>query len=187
MTMDLQALEREVKDCLYKLTLPQLKEVAGEIKQDAGIANKPIRAVLKHILRYLESEEVEALEDGGKSILLVVKAKIQEFMASPTSSTETTQSLPSSLEMFKRELKIKGQIGSPGQTDKLSYLSVMRQIEDGLTRGYNRSAILNSVTMAVTSGTPLRGYLESRPEMSLVQLRQVLRSHFKEGDGLDSY
>ena len=35
---------------------------------------------------------------------------------------------------FKRELKIIGQIGEPGQKDKLSFVSLVRQIEGAVQR-----------------------------------------------------
>ena len=37
---------------------------------------------------------------------------------------------------FKRELKVIGQIGEPGQKDKLSFVSLARQIEGALQKGY---------------------------------------------------
>ena len=37
---------------------------------------------------------------------------------------------------FKRELKIIGQIGEPGQKDKLSFVSLARQTEGALEKGY---------------------------------------------------
>ena len=60
-------------------------------------------------------------------------------------------------------------------------------MEDAITKGFGQQVIVNAVTRATVSGLPLRGYLESRPEITLPQLTSVLRSHFKEGDILDSY
>ena len=36
---------------------------------------------------------------------------------------------------FKRELKIIGQVGEPGQKDKLSFVSLVRQSEGALKKG----------------------------------------------------
>ena len=38
--------------------------------------------------------------------------------------------------IFQRELKIEGQIGEPGQKDKLTYQSLISQIETRLSKGY---------------------------------------------------
>lgn len=38
--------------------------------------------------------------------------------------------------MLRREFKIAGQIGESGQKEKLSYLSLARQIEVGIEKGH---------------------------------------------------
>lgn len=38
--------------------------------------------------------------------------------------------------MLRREFKIAGQIGESGQKEKLSYLSLVRQIEVGIEKGH---------------------------------------------------
>ena len=43
---------------------------------------------------------------------------------------------------FKRELKIIGQIREPGQKDKLSFVSLVRQIEGALQKGYKPQEVV---------------------------------------------
>ena len=49
------------------------------------------------------------------------------------SEQQSTLNLKTS--MFRREFKIQGQIGEPGQKDKLVYQSLISQIEIGLKKG----------------------------------------------------
>ena len=59
-----------------------------------------------------------------------------------TTSTETGLSnLNASI--FRREFKVQGQIGEPGQKDKLTYQSLISQIESGLKKGSSLAWIFN--------------------------------------------
>ena len=87
----------------------------------------------------------------------------------------------------KKEFKIQGQIGKPGQQDKLTFSSLARQIEDALQKAVPVREIVNAVTRAVAYSVPLRSYLEGRVDLTLPQLRRLLRSHFHEKDALDLY
>lgn len=78
--------------------------------------------------------------------------------------------------------KINGSIGSPGQKDKLSYTSLSYQITNGRDEGRTLKEITSAVIRAITPGTPLRTYLESRKKLSFSILFQILRSHFREKD-----
>ena len=61
---------------------------------------------------------------------------------------------------FKRELKIIGQIGEPRQKDKLSFVSLARQIEDALQKGYKPLEVVDTVVRSINPGMGLRSYLE---------------------------
>lgn len=52
---------------------------------------------------------------------------------------------------LKREFKICGQIGEHGQKDKLSYLSLIRQIENGSEKGHSETEIVEAVIRAISS------------------------------------
>lgn len=81
-----------------------------------------------------------------------------------------------------KELKLSGQIGSPGQKDKLTYSALSFQIESARTRGFSEPEIVAAVIRAITPGEDLRTYLEMTPNLTLVGLIQILRAHFKEKD-----
>ena len=88
---------------------------------------------------------------------------------------------------FKRELKIIGQIGEPGQKDKLSFVSLVRQIEGALQKGYKPQEVVDAVVRAINPGMRLRNYLEGLSDLTLPRLRRILRSHFQENSASDLY
>ena len=82
--------------------------------------------------------------------------------------------------IFQRELKIQAQIGEPGQKDKLTYQSLISQIETGLSKGYTEKEVINAVIRSVQAGLQLRSYLEELAGLTLTRLRKILRFHFQE-------
>ena len=82
--------------------------------------------------------------------------------------------------MFRREFKIQGTVGAPNAKEALNYISLVSQIGEGKTRGYSDSEIAMAVRKAVSTGTPMRTYLDSNTEMSLVEVVSFVRTYLKE-------
>jgi hypothetical protein len=80
-----------------------------------------------------------------------------------------------------------GQIGDPGQQDKLLYQSLVSQIQNGIEKGYTENEIVMAVVRCVQAGIPLRAYLESIPDLTLARLRKILRCHFQEKSATELY
>lgn len=80
---------------------------------------------------------------------------------------------------LRREFKICGQIGDPGQRDKLSYLSLVRQIEMGIDKGHSETEIVEAVIRAISPGLPLRDMLEIKRGLTLSKLLTILKGHYK--------
>ena len=59
-------------------------------------------------------------------------------------------------------LKISGQIGEPGQTEKLTFVSLMHQIDSGLKRDYQENEIVDAVICVISPHSSLRSYVESQ-------------------------
>lgn len=57
----------------------------------------------------------------------------------------------------------------------------------GLPKGYDVGEIVEAVIQAITPVVKLKSYLESRQELSLSSLKQVLRTHFIEKDARELY
>jgi len=81
-----------------------------------------------------------------------------------TPAQNLAQALPSS-SMWRKDLKIAGQIGEPGQKDRLTFSSLTRQIENGFSKGYQESEIIDAVIRAITPGLQLRSYLEGKEKL----------------------
>ena len=81
-----------------------------------------------------------------------------------------------------KELKINGQIGSPGQKDKLTYTGLSFQIAKAQQRGFEDLEICAAVIKAISPGEDLRTYLEMCGDLNLDTLIPILRTHFKEKD-----
>lgn len=62
------------------------------------------------------------------------------------SQLEKTKAAPS----WHREFKLSGQIGEPGQTEKLTFVSLMHQTDSAFKRGYNESEIVDAVIRAIS-------------------------------------
>lgn len=78
---------------------------------------------------------------------------------------------------IRKDFKIAGQIGEKEQKDKLFYTNLMHQIDIGLQKGYPKSKIVEAVVKAISPGLSLRGMLEMKNGLTLVQLRRILKSH----------
>lgn len=89
--------------------------------------------------------------------------------------------------MYRKELKINGQIGEHNQKDKLGYASLERQITKAIKKGYDEYEIVDAVIQAIIPGTKLRSYLENRDDLSLQTLKQILRTHFVQKDATELY
>ena len=81
-----------------------------------------------------------------------------------------------------KEFKISGQIGSPGQKDKLTYTGLSFQIANAVQRGFAEPDICAAVIKAIVPGEDLRTYLEMCPLLTLDIMIPILRAHFKEKD-----
>ena len=87
--------------------------------------------------------------------------------------------------LLRKELKIKGQIGEAGQKDKLTYVSLMHQINEARAAGYDESEIVNSVIRAMIPSLTLRNVLETTSNLSLERLLQFLEAHYDERNATD--
>lgn len=105
----------------------------------------------------------------------------------PKATEIPAQSVSFAHPMYRRDLKIIGQIGEPNQSDKLTYSSLERQIQRALRKGYDEGEVVEAVIQAIVPGTRLKCYLESRIDLTLEALRQILRTHYIEKDATELY
>ena len=85
------------------------------------------------------------------------------------------------------QFKIIGQVGEPNQKDKLSYTSLVRQIEAGVDQGFTEKEIRESAIRAISPRRVLRSYLETYRDLTLNRLRKIIRSHYGVKDTTEMY
>ena len=88
---------------------------------------------------------------------------------------------------LRRDFKIVGVIGGEEQKDRLSFVSLIRQIDTGLEKAYKEREIIDGVIRAISPSLKLRSYLETMKELTLPKLRQMLRAHYKQKSGTELY
>lgn len=185
---------------LRGLPLPALLQVATELKVKTKEGDSQLR-VLRRITNYLSSEEVQDMDDEGLQILNNLSAFLTTIASTEADSAAETVATPlapeptnptatataSLVNLIKREFKVAGQIGEPGQKDRLTFSSLANQIEIAHQKGYPDQDIIQGVIRAIVPGLPLRSYLEGRSKISLDSLRRIVHSHYQERDATDLY
>ena len=131
-----------------------------------------------------EKEDLEnkskALKHADKSVGKAVLENSEQKQSEP----KHTLSLPDNY-LSKKDFRLYGQIGIENQPDKLSFISVMNQIDSGLSKGHKEKEIIEAVIRAIVPSLPLRSYLESVKDSTLNQLKSILRSHYPEKHGAE--
>lgn len=226
MSSEWETLVVDIEEKLLTLTAPELNHICRALSLTVEKNDKDLpRKLRRHILQYLEGEDVISQEDEGMSLLLRVNDKIEEIkgkidddgvaqlqqiaqvrhpvvendiapsnpneqgenVSVPNATGAASQNVSFVHPLYRREFKIIGQIGEPNQKDKLAYTSLERQIQRALKKGYDEGEVVEAVIQAIAPGTKLKSYLESRVDLSLQALRQILRTHYIEKDATDLY
>ena len=158
-----------IKDFIENVKMPEL-ETAGEDKEREDL-QKEVNALRTTLL-----EKEEAINE-----LISKKLSLHSTPVHRRASARPDNS------MWRKDFKISGQIGEPGQKDKLTFSSLARQIESGLSKGYQEDEIIDAVIRAITPGLQLRSYLEGKGDLTLPALRRILRSHYQERGATELY
>ena len=79
-----------------------------------------------------------------------------------------------------KSFKISGSIGGSGKKDKLSYTSLVYQIQNGRKACYNDNETCAGVIKSFAPGNHLKSYLEWKPSLNVSSVIQIIESHFSE-------
>lgn len=166
--------ESEVIQCLKDL-LSFMEEVKRGATDVEVMVEKPAQVgglEEKYLSHPRRDEEVygDAGKIGGSHKPVRSNTRYDERIEASRKLTEVT---------LRREFKIWGQIGESGQKEKLSYPSLVRQMEVGLEKGHSEAEIVEAVVRAVTPGLPLRDMLEMKRGLKLQSLHTILKGHYK--------
>ena len=159
---------------------PPLEGMEDKYGQE-GLQNKSDLKKLKQELGDLESKQQLVEEKLAKmqKEKLTGTVKEEETIKFPVKGVEQS--------IFRRDFKIQGVVGDPGQKEKLGYQALISQIEAGLTKGYSDKEVVSAVVRAVQPGLQLRSYLETMVDLTLPRLRKILRFRFHERNATELY
>ena len=155
-----------------KLEVAKLVVVQRLEEEIAKLKEVEILPYLTDVRKLLLEESSPGIKDGGKT-----KSVPSDTKPGTVSSEESVHKLLTT-SAPRRQFKINGQIGEPDQKDKISFSSLARQIQIGLTQRYVQSEIVDGVIRAITPGLVLRRYLETYKDLTLDRLKRIFRSHY---------
>ena len=102
-------------------------------------------------------------------------------------STGNSPELLSPTSALKKDFRIIGQVGQSGNKDKLAFSGLCRQIDEGLSKGYTEHDVISGVLNAISPASCLSGYLHTVKDLSLVQLKRILRVWLNENSSSELY
>ena len=170
-------------------------DVLPQLEDDEAIEDPDKNAEITHLekkLAAMEAEKEKRISDlklkldnlklGNHANSLVAEVQEQNVVEKPLNLNLDTRT-----SLFRRELKISGSIGHPNETNKLTFISLIHQIDAAVAKGYHDSEICEAIIKTISPGMTLRGFLECKPDLNLLTLRKILHSHFKEKPVTDLY
>ena len=88
---------------------------------------------------------------------------------------------------LKKDFHIISEVGQGGNKDKLAFSGLCRQIDERLSKGYTEREVINGVLNAISPASGLSGYLNTVKDLSLVQLKSILRTWLNEKSSSELY
>lgn len=183
--------EDEVAKCYVGTmlkTVEQTRENAGIITSEEGSGNTTQSSTEMSLTEKYSQLQLnnQALHDEVQRLSEKVNGTSSKQAVSPDSMLPTTvNKLPEVT--IRREFKICGQIGERGQKDRLSYTNLMHQIDRGLSKGHSEAEVTEAVVKSICPGLSIRDMLEIKSDLTLPQLKTILKGHFKEDSSIDLY
>ena len=150
----------------------------------------PDEQAIVNLERQLSELKTVHKQQLGEILQTLEEKKQSVGLAKTTNSVNTIKVVDKPLSqtpILRYEFKISGQIGEPGQLDKLTYVSLIHQIDSGIEKGYSEREITDAVIKAISPHSSLRNYVLTLPTRSLAKLRSILRVFFQEKTAADLY
>lgn len=154
---------------MFGASLEALKDFISFCSIDVDGDKEDRVAYIESIEKWLEEQAWEI--DGGAIGFRALKQILDEhddevntmtIKAEPTSPAKPSQADSSPKPVtsaFRREFKIYGAIDSKSG---VFFISLVRQINTGLEKGYTNGEIVDAIIRAVPANTGLRNYLEGK-------------------------
>ena len=165
------------KICLYKVILGYFSSIETTSFEGLKVFVELNELLDKFFIKKCLKESPQKPEDN------ILKSKLQKCLkTSPQKLLKTELTSENELTQITkfREFKINGKIGTPDQKEKLSFMSLIYQMNSGIEKGFSERDICEAVIKSISPDLPLRSYLEGKETMDMATLSKILRSHFKE-------
>lgn len=189
-TIFIAEIEKQISVLKPEEIIPFLKDciviaggdVASQKKVGTGAEQERIRELEASInaLKIQQEKELEAARER-------LKAARSETGVSTEGSSFERSSMENLKSMLRREFRIVGVLGPQGQKENLSFMSLNRQIEEGLKRGYDEKEVIDGIIKCISSSLPLKDYIEAMRESGLETINKILRAHFQEKNASELY
>ena len=159
--------------------LEKVTEVFEKMQKDFEEIMKAKKEELEKAKLELDKTKTEVglSGEGKQDININIKGSENASLGLQVSAEKTGLDLS---KVFRKKFKIQGQVGLESQKDKIGFISLIRQIEAGVSKGYSETEIVAGVIRCISPAVQLRMYLETLQQCTLLQLRKMLRSHFQE-------
>lgn len=167
--------EARSKNSFMLLKLLDNKVITVSESEEMGVTCQFITNLLAFINHEVDEDSLECMAEQTKPL-----------QPKPLSNVVKEKNLMPEV-TIKKDYKIWGQIGDCAQKDKLTYTNLLHQINAGLRKGYLETDIVEAVIRAITPGLPLRSMLETKSNLTLAELKTVLKGHYKEENTSDLY
>ena len=122
-------------------------------------------------------QKLQQEQDEARQLLEKEMGVLEERLKIKTQGEDTRMAtaLPTRLPevTLRREFRICGQIGEADKKEKLSYTSLINQIESGQRKGHSEAEIIEAVISAVSPGLHLRETLEIKRGLTLPTLNSL--------------
>lgn len=180
----------------------KLCELAAGLKIDPEpLKNKRkseiIKTIRTHIDEKLDNAEaaqqkslletcLEIVKDGSESSELTINATGESSEKMDGDAANTGDSAFGRLGVVRRDFTMSGKVGDADSDKDIGYLGAVRQIQDGLKRGYPETEVIAAVIKSITPKT-LRNYISMVNNLTISKLFNILRLHYKEQSATELY
>lgn len=154
-----------IVDMIKTLQEASKSNTSGKVNEE----QEKLKRELQVLKPMVQQKETEMQEQVNRTIKSIVTNETVPVHTAPVHANSPP---------WRKDYKISGQIGEPGKKDRLTFSSLARQIENGLSKGYPESEIVAAV---------IRANLEGKSDLSLPTLRRILRSHYQEKSATELY
>ncbi|CAB4027359.1 Hypothetical predicted protein, partial [Paramuricea clavata] len=180
---NIEGKSRRVLSKLVRKTIDENAELCQTVPKKVEYLHK-----LQELLEIEPPPLEDATEDTEDNTGDVAASQSPAPLKETTPKVVTVSSGQSgSFTVYRRELKIVGMVGPESQKDRLSFVSLTRQVESGKSKGYTESEVIEAVIRAICPTLKLRSYVETMEGLTLKKLLQILKAHYKQKSATELY